>query len=392
MNTKKHIFILSSIVISMLIFGVCNILQADAASADTTYYYGVVKEGPLNVRTGPSVGNASLGKIYTGAKITVTGITTVNNMKWYRFSFKSKTGYVCGKYVILKASQILYATSKTATIIQGPLNIRSGPSTKSSIIGKAPLMKVVPTSGLYYNYGVGKWYRVSWNGHIGYMSAEYVALNTSGSTIKKYSTAQQCTIKIPTILKTGPGTSFGNATQLSAGKTVNVIGEAINHAGEKWLLYKYTYAIYYIPASNVTSNTQAATTNAQKIVSLAYSKLGCRYVYGTEGPTTFDCSGFVYWVVNHSGITGLSVPRTSDDLYYKYKANNIGTSIANAKPGDIILFSNNGAASGICHSAIYYKNGTMIHASSSDTGVVLTSVSYSTSNKSVFAIIRLPGV
>jgi cell wall-associated NlpC family hydrolase len=392
MSRKKHIMVLGFIILSMMISGGALTLQTDAASVDVTHYYGIVNEGPLNVRTGPSITDASLGKLSTGTKLTITDITTVNSVKWYRFSYQSKPGYVCGKYVTLTGSQVFYANAKTATVIQGPLNVRSGPSTGASIIGSATGMKTISTTGMYYKYGSAKWYKVTWNGHPGYLCAEYVAQNTAGSTIKKYSTTQQYTIKVSSVLKTGPGTSFGNGAQLSAGKLIGVNWEIINPAGEKWLLYKNAYAIYYIPAKNVAITTQTSTTNAQKIVSLAYSKLGCDYVYGTEGPSTFDCSGFVYWVVNHSGIAGLSVPRTSGELYSKYKANNIGTSISNAKPGDIILFSNNGAASGICHSAIYYKNSMMIHASSPDTGVILTTVSYSTSNKSVFAIIRLPGV
>jgi len=223
------------------------------------------------------------------------------------------------------------------------------------------------------------------------LSAQYVAMNTLGSTLKKYSSTTYGTTSVSTTFRTGPGASYGSIAQLPAGKTICLIGEIINPSGEKWFLYQYAYAIYYVPAKDIKI-VAYSTTNAQKIVSLAYSKIGSAYVYGTEGPNTFDCSGFVYWVVNNSGITGLSVPRTSIDLYNKYKAYNVGTSIANARPGDIILFSNNGAASGICHSAIYYKDSKMIHASSPDTGVILTLVSYSTTNKSVFAIIRLPGV
>jgi len=395
MNSKKRVLILSFIVFSLFLLGIGNLTHAEAANADTTYYYGVVQDGPLNVRSGPGVSYSSLGKIAIGTKVTIKAITTVEDIKWYRITYQSKTGYICGKYVKTIGSQVFYSTAKSATVFQGPLNVRSAPSTTSTIIGSAPYLKVVSVKSLYYIYGSAKWLRTTWNGSTGFLAAQYVIVNTAGSSIKKYTTNLIGTTKAITPLKDGPGIAYGNVTKLPLGKALTIIGEVTNPAGEKWLLYKYAYAICYVAAKDVEISTQTtppATSNAQKIVSLAYSKLGCAYVYGAEGPNTFDCSGFVYWVVNNSGIPGLSVPRTSDDLYYKFKAYNIGTSIANAKPGDILLFSTDGTASGISHSAIYYKDGTIIHASTPSTGVIITSVAYSTTNKSVFAIIRLPGV
>lgn len=392
MNKNQHIRILICILFSFIFVGIGSFVYADTANADTIHYYGKVIEGPLNVRSGPDTSYAPLGKLAIGTKITITSTTVTDGVKWYRLSYQAKTGYVCADYVKFYASQIFYSKTKTATVFQGPLNVRSGPSISASIIGSAPYLKVIYVKSMYYRYGSGKWLKVSWNGQTGYLSAQYVLLNSSGITIKKYTATLYGTVKTTTTLKSGPATTFGGSLRLEVGKKIGVIGEVTNAAGEKWLLYRYAYAIYYLNAKDITITVPIATTNAQKIVSLAYSKLGCAYVYGASGPNSFDCSGFVYWVVNNSGIPGLSVPRTSDALYVKYKAYSVGTNIANAKPGDIILFSNNGTASGICHSAIYYKDSKMIHASSPDTGVILTNVAYSTSNKSVFAIIRLPGV
>lgn len=392
MNGKMRIWILSCIVFSVILLGIGSATHAEAASADTSYYYGVVKEGPLNVRSGPGVTYASLGKIAIGTKVTVSAISTVNNVQWYRITFQSKTGYICGKYVQTFASQTLFSTAKTATVIQGPLNVRSGPATGYLLLGSIEPQKSIQVLGVYYKYGTEKWYRIIWNDKLAYISASYVALNTSGCTVTKYPANKYGVMNTTAYVRTGPGAEHSAVAQAILGKSGYFIGEITNPLGEKWYLFMYSYAICYIPSDSVTLTSVPTSANAQKIVNLALSKVGCAYVYGTEGPNTFDCSGFVYWVVNNSGIPGLSVPRTSDDLYYKYKAYNIGTSIANAKPGDIILFSTNGTASGISHSAIYYKDSTIIHASTPETGVIITSVAYSTTNKSVFAIIRLPGL
>lgn len=392
MDKKQRIRIMLCILFSLIFVGFGSIAYADTANADTVHHYGSVSEGPLNVRSGPDTSYPVLGKINIGTKVTITSSVVTDGVKWYRFTYQTKVGYVCAKYVKIYASQVFYTKSRTATVFQGPLNVRSGPSTNYSIIGSAPYLKVLYAKSMYYKYGSGKWYKVSWNGQKGYLAAQYMLLNSAGSTIKKYASSVYGTANTATTLKNGPATSYGGTTKLEPGKTIGLIGQVTNASGEKWFLYRHAYAIYYVKATDITLSAQTATANAQKIVSLAYSKLGCPYVYGATGPNSFDCSGFVYWVVNNCGISGLSVPRTSDDLYAKYKAYSVGTSIANAKPGDIILFSNNGASSGICHSAIYYKDSKMIHASSPDTGVILTTVAYSTGNKSVFAIIRLPGV
>jgi cell wall-associated NlpC family hydrolase len=314
--------------------------------------------------------------------------------------------------------QVFYNTEASATVFLDSSNTISEPITTAAVTDTATNLNPEPIKSLYYIYVSSKWSRIKCNQQPDYLATQYIALNTVGSTLNKYPSSSMGTTKAVTLLKTGPGASYSNVVQLPLGKTIEIIGEITNPTGEKWLMYKYAYAIYYLAASDIEiiappptpatpttaskSTTQttpstvtapppaatAATENAQKIVNLAYSKLGSAYVYGATGPNSFDCSGFVYWVVNNSGIPGLSVPRTSSALYTKFSSYNIGTDIANAHPGDIILFSRDGS---IVHSAIYYKDSKMIHASEPSTGVILTTVAYSTSNKSVFAIIRLPG-
>ena len=84
--------------------------------------------------------------------------------------------------------------------------------------------------------------------------------------------------------------------------------------------------------------------------------LGYPYVWGGSSPSTsFDCSGFVSWVINHSG---WSVGRlTANGLL------NICTpvSAANAQPGDLIFFQGTYNTSGASHVGIYVGNGMMIH-------------------------------
>ena len=87
--------------------------------------------------------------------------------------------------------------------------------------------------------------------------------------------------------------------------------------------------------------------------------LGYPYVWGGSSPaTSFDCSGFVSWVINHSG---WDVGRLGAQGLC-----NICTPVtaANAKPGDLVFFKGTYDTPGVSHCGIYVGNGMMIHCGS----------------------------
>lgn len=84
--------------------------------------------------------------------------------------------------------------------------------------------------------------------------------------------------------------------------------------------------------------------------------LGYPYVWGGSSPSTsFDCSGFVCWVINHSG---WSVGRTSAQGLY-----NLCTPVSrsNARPGDLVFFKGTYKTNGVSHVGIYVGNNRMLH-------------------------------
>lgn len=105
-----------------------------------------------------------------------------------------------------------------------------------------------------------------------------------------------------------------------------------------------------IPADAIPSDQVAAMLReAQKY-------LGYPYVWGGSSPeTSFDCSGYVSWVVNHSG---WNIGRLSAQGICNVCA---PISAANAQPGDLVFFKGTYDTPGVSHCGIYVGNNTMIH-------------------------------
>lgn len=95
-----------------------------------------------------------------------------------------------------------------------------------------------------------------------------------------------------------------------------------------------------------------------KMITEAEKYLGYPYVWGGASPeTSFDCSGFVCWVINHCG-NGWSVGRmTAEGL----RGACAYVSPQNAKPGDLIFFEKTYETVGASHVGIYVGDGMMIH-------------------------------
>ena len=108
---------------------------------------------------------------------------------------------------------------------------------------------------------------------------------------------------------------------------------------------------------------EAASSEAADLVSYALGFVGCSYVYGGNGPTSFDCSGFTQYAFARAGI---SLPRTADVQMYSGRQ----ISASQLRPGDLIFFST--YEPGPSHCGIYLGNGQFIHAGSS-TGVTVSS-------------------
>lgn len=125
-------------------------------------------------------------------------------------------------------------------------------------------------------------------------------------------------------------------------------------------------------STSVVEETQVQesdSTKVQAVLNLAYSKQGCPYAWGSEGPNSFDCSGFTYYVFKNAA--GISLPRTSS------AQSGYGETVSksNLKPGDLVFFNTSGK--GVSHVGIYVGGGNMIHSPSSGKTVSITSINSS---------------
>lgn len=115
------------------------------------------------------------------------------------------------------------------------------------------------------------------------------------------------------------------------------------------------YQDYDIPGEALTDE------KFRKMITEAEKYLGYPYVWGGSSPSTsFDCSGFVSWVINHCG-NGWNVGRQMANGLMG-KCDIIPKS--EAKPGDLIFFQKTYNTSGASHVGIYVGNGMMIHCGS----------------------------
>lgn len=123
-----------------------------------------------------------------------------------------------------------------------------------------------------------------------------------------------------------------------------------------------------------TQTTQSTTTTTETttvpssgkgatVVETAKNYIGCSYVYGASGPSSFDCSGFTSYVFK---LHGVSLSRTAAGQY----SNGVAVSRDQLQPGDLVMFGK----SGINHVGIYIGGGQIVHAANSSRGVTTDTI------------------
>ncbi len=119
---------------------------------------------------------------------------------------------------------------------------------------------------------------------------------------------------------------------------------------------------------NGASSSRTTVEQRLKVVEFAKRQVLAKkpYVWGDEGPNSFDCSGLVYAAFRSVGLGWPNWDRLNSSLYYTYTKQ---IPIADMQPGDLIFYSYKGTQSTIHHMSIYAGDGMMWEARSTATGL-----------------------
>ena len=349
-------------------------LSATASFANSNE--GTVTADALNVRSGPSTSYGITTKLYKGDKVEI--LETSNG--WHKIKASNgKIGWVSGDYIKVSSGSTSQPSTSTtkATVTATSLNVRSGAGTSYSVITKLPKGTVVDVLESASN----GWKKIKTSGGTtGWVSGEYLTTGSAGNSSTDNSTSQtsyKATVNTDSLnMRKGAGTSYSVITKLSNGTVVDVLESASNgwkkiktsNGTIGWVSGSYL-------ANGVVEQTSTPSTNkVQAVIDLAHKQLGKPYVWGAEGPNSFDCSGLIYYVYKNAA--SITLPRTSSDQY----SAGVAVSRSNLKAGDLIFSSTDGTGN-ITHVAIYVGDGQMIHAPRNGKNVEKVSINNSYWNK-----------
>ncbi|SCI68815.1 C40 family peptidase [Intestinibacter bartlettii] len=357
-------YIIASAMMASVALPLMNASHVDAATDMRT-----VTASSLNFRTGPSTSYSIINVLMNGQKVEY--ISTSGS--WLKVKYNGVTGYVHGDYVSKGTTDnSTTGTTKYVSASVG-LNVRSGAGTSYSKLGKLEYKEKVTV--LSTSNG---WSKINYNGKTGYVDSSYLKSTLPGSTNDNTNNETTGTTKYVNTtsglnVRSGAGTSYSKLGKLEYKEKVTVLSTSngwskINYNGKTGYVDS-SYLQSTVPGSNgnnANNNNNTVSTKANEVIAYAKTLLGKPYVWGAQGPNSFDCSGFTYYVFKNKA--GIVLPRTSS-AQSKY-----GTYVSksNLKAGDLVFFDTNGANDGnVSHVGMYIGNGQMIHASYGQKKIVI---------------------
>lgn len=329
----------------------------------------VVTGNSVNFRKGPGTNYNSIGKLNKGDRVEY--LETVGS--WIKVKHNSNEGFVHSNYISTSSntgeSNEDTSVKSEKQVTGNRVNFRKGPGTSYSII--TSLNKGTKVGYISENNG---WAKINYNGNIGYMSTNYLATIDSNSGGNNSGSNEDSTVKSEKQVtgnrvnfRKGPGTNYSVITSLNKGTKVGYISES-----NGWAKVNYNGTIGYMSAnyigdvnSNPGEGESGTSQGADAVISLAKQQLGKPYVWGAEGPSSFDCSGFTQYVFKNAA--GKNLPRVSKEQ------SKFGQSVnkSNLQKGDLIFFDTD--KDGVVnHVGIYMGNNEFIHASSGGKKVIIS--------------------
>lgn len=320
----------------------------------------------IRMRSGAGTGNEQVGEAYEGQVLSVLAgpERDAKGYRWFKVKGPNGTGWIVAGYLEGKAGtagtagtapapkattkaatetskQTTQATTKAAKIVGfgkvantdgDPLRVRSAANRGGSVITKlAPNTVVAVKQGPLTDEEGIAWYQISASGTTGWAMAQYLAQSQAGTEVTNAVRTESKPAQPPAAQAAAP-----------AAPAASVAKPATQPAAEQ-------------PAA------LAVSSRGGSIVDTAMLYVGHRYRFGGTSPSGFDCSGFVYYVLNKSGV------KMSRNMSGQL-ASGPRVSTKELQPGDLVFFSNT-YKRGLSHAGIYIGGGKFVHAENERTGV-----------------------
>jgi cell wall-associated NlpC family hydrolase len=129
------------------------------------------------------------------------------------------------------------------------------------------------------------------------------------------------------------------------------------------------------PDRGFKGRSTSRTNEAQRATAVAFAKKQVLarkpYIWGTQGPNSFDCSGLVYAAYKSAGLGWPNWDRLNSALYAGYTKH---VNLNELQPGDLLFYSYNGTISTIHHISIYAGGGMMWEANSKGKGLLYSNI------------------
>ncbi len=224
------------------------------------------------------------------------------------------------------------------------------------------------------------WYRVDYKSIEGYMSSDFLELAVTIDADLGYGRVR--TNGTTLNVRSGPSTDHEQISTLRNGSVVSLLG-----MDNGW--YKITtddcegyvssdYIVSCLDSSGSRGDNDIASSVGQEIVDYAMQYLGCSYVWGGNGPNSFDCSGLTKYVYGHFDYT---LNRTASAQL----SNGTSVSFSELQPGDLVFFNNRKVSTPVSHVGIYIGGGQFIHASTNSYCVEISNLTGHYLNTYVYA-------
>lgn len=299
-----------------------------------------------------------LFKLGAAAALTVTGVSALTSLKTVR----------AASFTAIKRVKINYLPGKSLNIWTNYNNGKfMGYRAKDGTIWNVAETAVDKKGNLWYKVGTREWIEARYTVDVdkdASAKAENAKQNKLANLASKVKKATKKKAKKPKKTSLTAAQQALKNAQAAEKKAKEDIAKAKEEAKAKKV--KKAKQIVNTAVKKTKTKSVQASSKAASVVALAKEQVGKPYVWGAEGPDTFDCSGLVQYIYQHAA--GVSMPRTTYDQV------KVGQTVPldQLQAGDLVFW---GSETAPYHVAIYIGNNQYVNAATPEQGTILQTMS-----------------